>query len=101
MPGTQARTDDGSAGVPTETPRSVREVILDLSRTEDALREWRTRTGRREVPVLDVHALLTRQRQLVAELRLLSGTIDLTPFDDSLGDRALDGPPGPAPQVAS
>lgn len=61
--------------------RSVREVLVELSQTEDALREWRTRTGRREVPVLDVHALLARQRELVNELRLLSGTVDLTALD--------------------
>jgi hypothetical protein len=91
---TSASTDDPLA------TRSVREVILELSQTEDALREWRTRTGRREVPVLDVHTLLARQRELVDELRHLSGTVDLTDLDAD-ADPAVGAERREPPQVAS
>ena len=87
MPGPDNRTATGEP----PTPRSVREVIAELAQTEDALREWRTRTGRREVPVLDVHALLTRERELVAELRHLSGTVDATMVVERVEPTLLDG----------
>lgn len=92
MPGSDSHAD---AHEPLTT-RTVREVLVDLSQTEDALREWRTRTGRREVPVLDVHALVSRQRELVDELRHLSGATDLTALSGSLDDQHRQ-----SPQVAS
>lgn len=76
MPSSDVRADIGEP-----LCRSVREVIVELSQTEDALREWRTRTGRREVAGPDVHALLSRQRELVDELRTLSGNDDLAEPD--------------------
>lgn len=69
---------------PVTSVRSVREVIAELAQTEDALREWQTRPGRRDVPVLDVRTLLHRQRELVAELRRLSGTRDLAALEAAL-----------------
>jgi hypothetical protein len=92
MPDSDARTGSSFTDRPTADPvttgavqtdavgsdRTVRELIVELSRTEDALREWRSRRGQREVPVLDVHALLAQQRDLVAQLRRLSATTDLS-----------------------
>jgi hypothetical protein len=96
VPGTDVPSVD-PAGAARQSPdhRTVRELLVALSRTEDELREWRSRRGQRDVPVPDVHALLSQQRELVAALRRLSGTIDLTPFD------GVPGPTDPAEHVAS
>jgi hypothetical protein len=90
--------DDADGRTGPRTPLeglTLRELIVELSRTEDALREWRTRRVGRDVPVPDVHALLSRQRELVAELRRLSGSIDLTAADGTPT------PAGPPENVAS
>jgi hypothetical protein len=72
------------------TTRTVRELIVELSLTEDSLREWRAGSGRRDVPVLDVHTLLARQRDLVAELRARTDAVDLTSFDAAPGPAVHD-----------
>ncbi|HET8614558.1 MAG TPA: hypothetical protein VFL94_03460 [Actinomycetales bacterium] len=107
MPGCDTPAPDSRGDAETTTGpqassdgRTVRELILELSQTEDALRDRRALAGRGEVPVPDVHALLGRQRELVAELRRLSGTLDLIALDAE-APVSLDDQQGQSPQLAS